>query len=175
MKETQVAFFKPSGKWYTTEAVPFSDDVSPSEAALELKEYLKGRLAGCTAVAIDPPWGYPQMWALDNEPRQKALKAASVLCAAFQPLIEEISEAEETDARWETAHYALRKLAFALDQAGLTTPAQVLKELFASERAILERIANWDDTCGDIGTGLPNKLREDLDTYLWRSNRGYYE
>lgn len=61
----RVDFFRPSGKWYTTEAVDFGGlyDCDPAEAlhracerhfSHRLEGRLKGRLDGMLAVCLDP-------------------------------------------------------------------------------------------------------------------------
>lgn len=60
----RVDFFKPSGKWYTTEAIKFDryyakDETHGYEYINDtfkrcLREQLKGRLNGMTAVCLEP-------------------------------------------------------------------------------------------------------------------------
>ena len=54
----RVDFFKASGKWYTTEAVQFDNDLyhmQPVDAVkIALQRHLDGRLSGMTAVCLQP-------------------------------------------------------------------------------------------------------------------------
>jgi hypothetical protein len=78
-RDVTVHFFKPSGKWYTTEEVPWtgktSDSIIHDEFAKSLHAHLwrieKGdyRLSGMTAVCIDPEPhqnAHPLMLAVDD-------------------------------------------------------------------------------------------------------------
>ena len=61
----RVDFFKPSGKWYTTEAVRVPgtehwDKIENFKAAL--KSHLEGRLNGMTAVALEDQDGVLVPW-----------------------------------------------------------------------------------------------------------------
>lgn len=55
----RVDFFKPSGKWYTTEAVQWTgewnkDTLIHEAFAQSLRDHLKGRLSGLDAICLDP-------------------------------------------------------------------------------------------------------------------------
>lgn len=53
----RVDFFKPSGKWYTTEAIAifdYSGDNIHEVVKNAIKDHLKGRLKGMTAVCLIP-------------------------------------------------------------------------------------------------------------------------
>jgi len=54
----RVDFFRPGGKWYTTEAVRwlyYDDGMTVMETfKLSLKKHLNGRLDGMTAVCLEP-------------------------------------------------------------------------------------------------------------------------
>lgn len=56
-----VHFFKPLGKWYTTEEILFPADCAVWHARAIIEVYLQGRLEGMTATITDDasPWGYP--------------------------------------------------------------------------------------------------------------------
>lgn len=58
----RVDIFKPSGKWYLTEAVivrPRSGHLIHDEFVAALKDHLDGRCQGMTAVVLESPNGYP--------------------------------------------------------------------------------------------------------------------
>jgi hypothetical protein len=54
----RVDFFKPSGKWYTTEEVPWTGDYAEGliheEFAKSLRDHLGSRLSDMDAVCLDP-------------------------------------------------------------------------------------------------------------------------
>ena len=56
--DCRVDFFKPSGKWYSTESIEFhSNDYHshPSDALkIALLKHLNGRMSGMTAVCLHP-------------------------------------------------------------------------------------------------------------------------
>lgn len=59
----EVHFFRPSGKWYTSEEIDFPEDTKAWTARRVIEEQLKGRLSGMSAVVLpgDALWGFPTM------------------------------------------------------------------------------------------------------------------
>lgn len=57
----KVIFFKPSGKYYTSEHVDLPDRSDPWDLRGIINSYLGGRLKGMNAVVVKTPWGYPSM------------------------------------------------------------------------------------------------------------------
>lgn len=74
------------------------------------------------------------MKALDMQYQHEyaALETASHVLAAFAPLLSDVSEAAETDTRWEDVELALRALALAMDRADLPPPAEFANDKIAT-------------------------------------------
>jgi len=70
----RVDFFRPSGKWYTTEAVlwdePFKGGLIHNVFHSVLKRHLKGRMSGMWALCLEPyhEHAFPLMLKLPGEP-----------------------------------------------------------------------------------------------------------